>query len=93
MASVDARITRLIKALELRRMEQEAPVDDLSRSLFEFESETASLDEIGIAALAAATDEDERPILTLEQARRMVDDFKRDATGRRLCAFRSGMRV
>ena len=49
MANIDARITQLIKALERRKLEQEAPVDDLSRGLFAFEDEMASLDEIGIA--------------------------------------------
>ncbi len=93
MNSIDARIAALAEAIERRKMEQEAPVDDLSRSLLEFEGEMASLDEIGVAALAAATDEDGRQILTLEQTRRMVDDFKGYATERRVCAFRSRMKV
>lgn len=56
MANIDARITQLIKALERRKLEQEAPVDDLSRSLFEFGQELAALDETGLAAEAEALD-------------------------------------
>lgn len=88
MANIDARITQLIKSLERRRLEQEAPVDDLSRGLFAFEDEMASLDEIGIAALAAISDDGEQQILTPEQAQRMVNDFKRDTTRRCVRAFR-----
>ncbi len=35
-------------------MEQEGPVDDLSRSLFEFGQELATLDETGLIAEAEA---------------------------------------
>lgn len=54
MNSIDARITALAEAIERRKMEQEAPVDDLSRSLFEFGQELAALDETGLAAEAEA---------------------------------------
>lgn len=90
---VDARIAALAEAVERRRLVQEEPIDPLSASLFAFEEEMTGLDEIGVAALAAATDEDGRQILTLEEAQRMVDDFKGYATERRVCAFRSGMKV
>lgn len=53
---VDARINALAEAIERRKMEQEAPVDDLSRSLFEFGQELAALDETGLAAEAEALD-------------------------------------
>lgn len=56
MNSIDARITALAEAIERRKMEQEAPVDDLSRSLFEFGQELAALDETGLAAEAEALD-------------------------------------
>ena len=91
MNSIDARIAAIAEAIERRKMEQSERVDELSKSLFEFEDYMASLDEIGIAALAAMTNEDGGPVLTLEQAQGMVDSFKRDATDRRLCAFRSGV--
>lgn len=56
MNSIDARITALAEAIERRKMEQEAPVDDLSGSLFEFGQELAALDETGLAAEAEALD-------------------------------------
>lgn len=48
---VEARLAALEEALLLRKMEQEAPVDDLSRSLFEMGRELAGLDEQGKAEL------------------------------------------
>lgn len=88
---VDARLAAIAAELERRRLIQEEAIDPLSASLFAFEDEMASLDEIGVAALAAETDEDGRQILTLEQAQRMVDGFKQDVADRRLCAFKSGV--
>lgn len=83
MKSIDARITALAEAVERRRLIQEEPIDPLSASLFAFEAEMANLDKIGIAALAAATDEDGRQVLTLEQTQQMANNFKMDATERR----------
>lgn len=54
MNSIDARIAAIAEAIERRKMEQEAPVDDLSKSLFEFGRELAALDEAGVAAKAEA---------------------------------------
>lgn len=85
------RLWAISEAIERRKMEQSEPVDELSKSLFEFEDYMASLDEIGVAALAAMTNEDGGPVLTLEQAQRMTDNFKKDAANWRLCAFRSGV--
>ena len=48
---VDARIAAIAEAIERRKMEQEAPVDDLSRSLFELGRELAGLDALGKSAL------------------------------------------
>lgn len=48
---VDARIAAIAEAIERRKMEQEAPVDDLSRSLFNLRQELAGLDALGKAAL------------------------------------------
>ena len=48
---VDARITALAEAVERRKMEQEAPVDDLSQSLFNLRQELAGLDALGKSAL------------------------------------------
>lgn len=49
--SIDARIVALAKAIERRKMEQEAPVDDLSRSLFNLCQELAGLDALGKSAM------------------------------------------
>ena len=50
---VEARIAAITAAIELRRMEQECPEDDLSRSLRELEQELSGLDKLGKAALLA----------------------------------------
>lgn len=51
MNSIDARISAIAEAIERRKMEQEAPVDDLSRSLFNLRRELAELDTLGKSAL------------------------------------------
>ena len=89
---IDARIAALAKAIERNKMERAEPLDSLSASMFEFEDEMASLDEIGIAALAAET-EGVQHILTLEQAQRMADTYRQEVTERRMSAFRLGARA
>lgn len=42
---IDARLSALYDALERRRMEQEAPVDALSQSLYEWGQELSGLDD------------------------------------------------
>ena len=54
MNSIDARIAAIAEAIKRKAMEEEAPVDDLSKSLFEFGRELAGLDEAGLAAKAEA---------------------------------------
>ena len=51
MNSIDARIAALAEAIERRKMGQETPVDDLSKSLSEFGRELAGLDALGKSAL------------------------------------------
>lgn len=51
MSSIDARIAAIAEAIERRKIEQEAPVDDLSRSLFNLRQELARLDALGKSAL------------------------------------------
>ena len=53
MASIDSRLAALADAIERKRMEQESPVDDLSRSLFNLREELARLDTLEKAALLA----------------------------------------
>ena len=50
---IDTRIAAIAAALERRRMEQEAPVDSLSQSLYKLEQELSGLDKLGKAALLA----------------------------------------
>ena len=53
MASIDSRLAALAEAIERKRMEQESPVDDLSRSLFNLGEKLARLDTLEKAALLA----------------------------------------
>lgn len=53
MASIDSRLAALAEAIERKRMEQESPVDDLSRSLFNLGEKLARLDTLKKAALLA----------------------------------------
>ena len=54
MPSIDTRIAALSAALQRRQMEQAAPVDPLSASLWSLGEELAALDEAGLAAEAEA---------------------------------------
>lgn len=54
MSSIDARLTALASALEQRQLEQVAPIDPLSASLFALEKELAGLDAAGKAQLLEA---------------------------------------
>ena len=54
MSSINSRIINLQKAIEARRMEQEAPIDLLSLSLYELQGWASGLDEQGKAALLEA---------------------------------------
>lgn len=51
MSSINSRIINLQKAIEARRMEQEAPIDPLSLSLYELQELAAGLDEQGKSEL------------------------------------------
>ncbi len=51
MNSIDARTAAIAEAIKWRAMEEEAPVDDLSKSLVEFGRELAGLDALGKSAL------------------------------------------
>ena len=54
MPSIETRIAALSAALQRRQMEQAAPVDPLSASLWALGAELAALDEAGLAAEAEA---------------------------------------
>lgn len=81
MSSIDTRITALTVALQRRKMEQVAPIDPLSASLFELERELAALDERGKVALLEALnnpDDDETDSLNLsmEDIEQMIADWR-----------------
>lgn len=78
MNDVKARLAALEAALELRKLEQEWPLDPLSASMSAFVAELAGLDEIGIATLAGMTDKDGNAILTLTQAQQMAADYRQE---------------
>lgn len=48
---IDARLAALVAEVEQRRLIQEEPDDDLSRSLFNLRQELAGLDTLGKSAL------------------------------------------
>ena len=54
MSSINSRIINLQKAIEARRMEQEAPIDLLSLSLYELQGWASGLDGQGKATLLEA---------------------------------------
>lgn len=70
MSSIDARIAALAEAIKRRAMEQEAPVDDLSKGLYEMGRELAGLDEQRRDALFLKQD-----ILTREQFDKFVLNY------------------
>lgn len=81
MNDIKTRLAALEEALLLRKMEQEAPVDDLSRSLFEMGRELAGLDELGRSALLYELNHGD-PLegtmgldLTLEDLQKMIASF------------------
>ena len=77
---VEARIAAITAALERRRMEQECPEDDLSRSLREFGEELAVLDEQDKAALLERLNEDGLS-MSMEGLERFIADYSRPQGG------------
>jgi|GluameStandDraft_1065615.scaffolds.fasta_scaffold10361_5 tryptophan 2,3-dioxygenase len=76
MASIDSRLAALAEAVERQKTEQEQPLDDLSLSLYQMETEMAAMTETDIEAMAQEVDEDGRQIWTLEEAHAFVDQWK-----------------
>lgn len=52
--SIESRLTALADALERRAMQQQEPIDGLSRGLFDLRTELAALDEQGKMDLLTA---------------------------------------
>lgn len=82
MANVDARLQRLVEALERKKMEQEEPEDDLSRSLFDLGERLARLDNLEKAALLAEAnygdplDGTDSLNLSMEDLERFIADYQ-----------------
>ena len=71
---IDTRIAAIAAALERRKMEHEAPVDDLSWSLFEMGRKLVGLDEQSKAALLEVLNEDGLS-MSMEDLERFIADF------------------
>ena len=67
MASIDSRLAALAEAVERQKTEQEQPLDDLSLSLYQMETEMAAMTETDIEAMAQEVDEDGRQIWTKQE--------------------------
>ncbi|MCI9655821.1 MAG: hypothetical protein HFF45_07365 [Lawsonibacter sp.] len=76
MASIDSRLAALAEAVERQKTEQEQPLDDLSLSLYQMETEMAAMTETDIEAMAQEVDEDGRQLWTLEAAQAFVNQWK-----------------
>lgn len=77
---INVRIAALAEAIEQRKMEQEAPVDDLSRGLFELGQELAGLDGQGKAELLkqlnqSSGDDTMGLDFGIEDLEKMISDF------------------
>ena len=59
MASIDSRLAALAEAIERKRMEQEYPGDELSRSLYYMVQSLSKMDSLEKAALLAEFNRDD----------------------------------
>lgn len=77
MPSIESRMIALADALQRLQMEQQAPVDPLSASLFEMGRELAALDEQGkMELLNCPNDGQTDPLdLTLEDINQLIADY------------------
>ena len=82
MASIDSRLAALAEAIERKRMEEEAPVDELSRSLYNMGQRLSKMDSLEKAALLAEFNRDD-PLdgtgsldLSMEGIERFILDYK-----------------
>ena len=78
---VEGRLAALEESLELRRLAQEEPIDDLSRSLFNLRQELAGLDALGKSALLHELNNSD-PLegtmglnLSMEDLEKMISNF------------------
>lgn len=78
---IDARLAALVAEVERRRLIQEEPDDDLSRSLFNLRQELAGLDALGKSALLHELNNSD-PLegtmglnLSMEDLEKMISNF------------------
>ena len=82
MASIDSRLAALAEAIERKRMEEEAPVDELSRSLYNMGQRLSKMDSLEKAALLAEFNRDDpldgtgSPNLDMEALERFIADYR-----------------
>ena len=82
MASIDSLLAALAEAIERKRMEEEAPVDELSRSLYNMGQRLSKMDSLEKAALLAEFNRDD-PLdgtgslnLDMEALERFIADYR-----------------
>ena len=82
MASIDSRLAALAEAIGRKRMEEEAPVDELSRSLYNMGQRLSKMDSLEKAALLAEFNRDD-PLdgtgslnLDMEALERFIADYR-----------------
>lgn len=82
MASIDSRLAALAEAIERKRMEEEAIVDELSRSLYNMGQRLSKMDSLEKAALLAEFNRDD-PLdgtdslnLDMEALERFIADYR-----------------
>ena len=82
MASIDSRLAALAEAIERKRMEEEAPVDELSRSLYNMGQRLSKMDSLEKAALLAEFNRDD-PLdwtgslnLDMDSLERFIADYR-----------------
>ncbi len=82
MASIDSRLAALAEAIERKRMEEEAPVDELSRSLYNMGQRLSKMDSLEKAALLAEfnradpLDGTDSLDLSMEDLEKFISDYK-----------------
>ena len=82
MASIDSRLAALAEAIERKRMEEEAPVDELSRSLYNMGQRLSKMDSLEKAAVLAEFNRED-PLdgtgslnLDIEALERFIADYR-----------------
>lgn len=70
---IDSRIAALAAAIQKRKLAQATPIDGLSLSMLDFCKEIRSM---SAAELQSLLSEDGNPILTIDEAKRMISEYQ-----------------